>query len=353
MTSPWVRRIGRTVLLACASGESLATAAQDTELTLETPEEWKQWIGEGVGLDRLVTLTRDLSATSEFFTNELGFHVIPGQVFDDGFAVNYIYFHRRPLFEIQSIYNKQLAQEKWGDVEVRFLEKHQGGFQVGIGVSDIPEARRRVRQLNLPEQGSLGSPAQTGFEGTQAPYENKSAVLLAQDQREPYQYVAPLYFTNYTDVARKDGRERRPEDIHPALRHTHPNTATQIMAVYMAVDDLDKALSAYRSLGFTRAALGEHEQWGARMARLPALSADLLLLEATQPDGIVGNFLRGRGQAVAAMGVRIGVQDLALAQSVIEHNTGRSMTRYEIRNRPGFFVPPELTSDVFVEFVQE
>jgi hypothetical protein len=47
------------------------------------------------------------------------------------------------------------------------------------------------------------------------------------------------------------------------------------------------------------------------------------------------------------------VRDLALAQSIVEHNTGRSMVRYDVGSRPGFLAPPELTSGLFVEFVQE
>ena len=340
-------------VLACLSCVRVVIASEEGRDELREPAELRQLVGEGVGLDRLITLARELSATSEVFVNELGFNVTPGQIFNDGFAVNYIFFHQRPLFEILSIYDKQLALEKWGDVEVRFLEKQQGGFQIGIGVSDIPRVRQHVNRLNLTEQGALGSPAQTVFTGVQEPFENKAAVVLGEEQRDPHHYVVPVFFTNYTYTALNVGRERRPEDRHPALRNTHPNTATRIAAAYLAVDNLDKAISAYEDLGFTSVVRGEHKHLGARTATLNAINADVVLLEPLQPDGIVGNFLRERGTATGAMGVSIAVQDLELARSIVEHNTGRSMVSYDTGYGPSFLVPPEITSDVYIEFVQE
>ena len=88
-------------------------------------------------------------------------------------------------------------------------------------------------------------------------------------------------------------------------------------------------------------------------ATLDAACADLVLLEPDRAGGRVDRFLRARGQVVAPMGVRIGVRDLDLAQGLIEHNTGCSLVRYDIEERAGFLVPPERTSDVFVEFVQD
>ncbi len=345
--------LGALLLGVAAWVGAVACSARPLHPVAPVPPDLAPWVGEGVGLDRLVTLTRDLGATSAFFGDELGFAVSPGQVFHDGFAVHYVTFRDRPLFEIQSIYDRERALAEWGPTEVRFLDAQEGGFQIGIGVSDIPRARRQLAALGVPERGALGSPAQTSFDGTQAPMANKSAVLLPEELPGPHAHLTPVYFTNYTHVARGSGRERPPAARHPALRERHPNGATRIDAVYLAVDDLEEALAAYGDLGFTGFALGEHEAWGARMATLDAHSAELVLLAPARPGGPVADFLRERGQRVAPLGMRVAVRDLDLAQSIVEHNLECSLRRYRVAGVPCFLVPLERTAGVFVEFTQE
>jgi len=122
----------------------------------------------------------------------------------------------------------------------------------------------------------------------------------------------------------------------------------------IAVRSLETALQFYeRELGFSVSLRETVEHEKVNVAMLPAGGPRIELLEATDPDSVIGKFIEKRGEGLHHVAVK--VPDLAAAVQRLKSSGARLLND----PRPGagghlyVFVHPSSTGGVLLELIQE
>ena len=122
----------------------------------------------------------------------------------------------------------------------------------------------------------------------------------------------------------------------------------------IAVRSLETALQFYeRELGFSVSLRETVEHEKVNVAMLPAGGPRIELLEATDPDSVIGKFIEKRGEGLHHVAVK--VPDLAATVQRLKSSGARLLND----PRPGagghlyVFVHPSSTGGVLLELIQE
>jgi methylmalonyl-CoA epimerase len=122
----------------------------------------------------------------------------------------------------------------------------------------------------------------------------------------------------------------------------------------VAVRSLDQALRFYeQQLGFTVSLRETVQQEKVNVAMLPAGGPRIELLEATEPDSVIGKFIEKRGEGLHHVAVK--VPDLDATVERLKAGGARLLND----PRPGagghlyVFVHPSSTGGVLLELIQE
>jgi len=122
----------------------------------------------------------------------------------------------------------------------------------------------------------------------------------------------------------------------------------------VAVRSLDQALRFYeQQLGFTVSLRETVQQEKVNVAMLPAGGPRIELLEATEPDSVIGRFIEKRGEGLHHVAVK--VPDLNATVERLKAGGARLLND----PRPGagghlyVFVHPSSTGGVLLELIQE
>jgi methylmalonyl-CoA epimerase len=122
----------------------------------------------------------------------------------------------------------------------------------------------------------------------------------------------------------------------------------------IAVRSLDRALEFYRDqLGLEVSFRETVEQEKVNVAMLPLGEPRIELLEPTEPDSVIGNFLDKRGEGLHHVAIR--VPNLAASVERLRASGARLLN--EPRSGAGghlyVFVHPSSTGGVLIELIQE
>ena len=133
-----------------------------------------------------------------------------------------------------------------------------------------------------------------------------------------------------------------------------PANELKIDHLGVAVRSLDQALRFYeQQLGFAVSMRETVQHEKVNVAMLPAGGARIELLEATEPDSVIGKFIEKRGEGLHHVAVK--VPDLNAAVQRLKAGGARLLND----PRPGagghlyVFVHPSSTGGVLLELIQE
>jgi methylmalonyl-CoA epimerase len=132
-----------------------------------------------------------------------------------------------------------------------------------------------------------------------------------------------------------------------------PASELKIDHLGVAVRSLDQALRFYEQLGFTVSLRETVQHEKVNVAMLPAGGPRIELLEATDPDSVIGKFIEKRGEGLHHVAVK--VPDLDAAVQRLKAGGSRLLND----PRPGagghlyVFVHPSSTGGVLLELIQE
>ena len=121
----------------------------------------------------------------------------------------------------------------------------------------------------------------------------------------------------------------------------------------IAVRSLDDALRFYQQLGFTAGLRETVPLEKVKVAMLPAGGPRIELLEATEPDSVIGKFIEKRGEGLHH--VAVNVPDLNAAVERLKAGGARLLND----PRPGagghlyVFIHPSSAGGVLLELIQE
>jgi 4-hydroxyphenylpyruvate dioxygenase-like putative hemolysin len=283
---------------------------------------------EMASIDHVRILVHDIAAAENQYRSVLGFDMTRTEpvLYPEGSLHNGAALTDGTYLELIGIADrdKLLKSRPW---IVDFLKDRQGAHSVGMIVASAKDVADRLQSR-----------------GIEAPV---FSLVSHHPGTKPILLVTPklvnlpdgaIFFLEY------------PQQVS-AQTTVQPNTTQGILAVWIVVEDLEKASQESQTLGFHPGRLLEFKNLGARGRELETGRGKILLLEATSSGKPTANFFRQRGQGV--MGFTLAVGDIAKAQSLIGEKTTRSFPTYDGSFGKSFLVPPEVTNGVWIEMVQK
>jgi hypothetical protein len=130
-----------------------------------------------------------------------------------------------------------------------------------------------------------------------------------------------------------------PEVLHPSF--DHPNSASSLSAILVAVNDLEKAAAGYASIAKLSSREVAFPEFGAVAKEIVLARGSIFLLQATGPSGPTAQRIKTSGEGL--FGMRLAVTDLGQARKVIG---GKNVSK---DNRT-VLVSPENAAGAWLEF---
>jgi hypothetical protein len=132
---------------------------------------------------------------------------------------------------------------------------------------------------------------------------------------------------------------------------SQPNTAQGTIAVWILVNNLEKASKDMEMIGFHSRRQVNFDVLGASGREFEIGEGRILLLESASPDKPAADFSRERVQGV--IGLTVSVSDLKKAKSLFQENTHRALATYDGIYGKSLLVPAELANGTWIEMVQK
>lgn len=295
-------------------------------------------LGEGRGIDHVIVFVHDLEAAKDVYRDMFGFTVPPrgeSWTLPSGFKLSEISFPKNYLEWRAIDDSKKAAQQRPG--YVTFLEQHQGALTLVLNVSSADSTADFLRRRGLKVRGP--EPAPFMAEGTATPA--FWCVFL-----EPDLPGLVSAFCEYAPSIEEHFHRTKVEEWQ-----RHPNTATGIKSVWIAVRDLKAATKAYESVGLRAGKKRDLPELGATGREIEAGQGVILLLQPKGKNGKAASFLADRGEGI--MGVSIGAAELMAARKLLETTTKRDFIPYIGPYGTSMLIPAELAYGLWIEMFQE
>jgi hypothetical protein len=203
---------------------------------------------------------------------------------------------------------------------------YEGPRRADIIVSSAGQTAR-----NLSNSGTKMKPPVPGSRVFPLPMGMTTLKWLSLDfdERLPSR---PIYFIEILNTP----------EIEAALpRPPHPNTAFEMKAILVAVNDLEKAAAGYANIGKLSAREIPMPALGAVAKEIVLQRGSILLLRATDPSGPVARRLAAEGEG--NMGVQLTVKDLAQTRKAVGEKNISKDKRYVL-------VAPENAAGTWLQF---
>jgi catechol 2,3-dioxygenase-like lactoylglutathione lyase family enzyme len=294
------------------------------------------------GLDHVRILVHDLEATKDLFRDVLGFYVSARgdnyihplgtfqtfSRFTNGFMLEYMAIHDRPMATVER------------PEMVHFLDHWEGGHSVVLNVTSTQETSEMLRARGFPVTAPVPG---TRRRVTDDPSPSPPRWWLVNFESAPF----PPYLLSFIQYQQSWEELRAAR----AQESRHPNTATRVLAVWMAVPDAEATAQYFTSLGLP-------SQRTVQVPRLGAIAQEirvgenhsLLLLQSLQPEGEVGRFVKERGGA-GIVGVSLEVTDLETAATRLAQGNIETKPSYPGVYGKSLLVPAECARGLWIELV--
>ena len=264
-------------------------------------------------LDHVMVMVRDLQVASANF-GRLGFRVIPGGVLPGGLENTLIPFGvGKPYVELVGIRSPGGAQIRDNE---EFLARGEGAIYAGLRVASADSVAKRLREIGIavpdPFTGTIKVEGVT--ETPPALWKDVIVPHGSSPRADPLFFVESL--GDYRALlAAQDPELLRRYDEQRSL--PHPNGATALSSVWLAVEDLDLAVRRYEHLGFERVREFRVEPLEARAIEVALARGSLLLLESESPRGPIRRLLDLRQFGTELPGISVEVPNLEQALASI------------------------------------
>jgi len=289
-------------------------------------------IGKANGLDRIVSLVRDLEVARRWLAR-LGFALTPGFQYGDGAATESVALGDGTSLEFSTAGNNAGLK--------RDLAQRQGPHYAGIEVENVLRAA-----FNLKGRGFKHGP----FEAIRpiVPKADKTwrpvAYSFALDgQSGP---LGAAIFTEYDRFNQAQLAKAYPGVFKPRVAK-HPNEAVRLSAAWFAVQNLDAATKLVAKAGFPLGRqMGYAPLGGAFAQELSCGRGALVLFGFNRPGGVVDNIKRWGDYL---MGYSLAVADLGRARAYMKKAGIEASPPYEGMYGSSVLIGPEVAGGAWLE----
>jgi catechol 2,3-dioxygenase-like lactoylglutathione lyase family enzyme len=282
----------------------------------------------------------DLEAAARTYQDVLGFSKPqPGRL-PNGIRNFNFYFADSTYLELLTHYDRGKAT--W---LADFTDQHSGALFVVLSTWSAEAtaaflARRGLR-ISKPVSGTIQTAAE------QAMPEEKWKTFAYEKSPLPGD---PLYFIAYNRNGREAYLEKLKDRRVRRLLY-HDNTALGLHAVWLAVEDLEKATQAFSAAGFTAGRRFSDPRLHANGQVIEAGQGAIHLLASATADGEIAQVLRRRGGPGLA-GLTIEAGSAEAAGRLIGGRTRRTFVPSAGLLGPSVLIPPELAHGVWLDFAE-
>ena len=279
-------------------------------------------------IDHVRVLVRDIAAAQNTL-HALGFEMRRPEpsVYQEGSAHNSAPLSDGTYLELVGIADREklLKSRPW---IVEFLQHYQGAHSVGLITSSAKDVSDRLKS-----------------QGIDAPI---FTLIGSNPEAKPFLVITPkladlpegaIFFVEYP------WKRSSPPQV------SQPNTAQGTIAVWILVNNLEKASKDMEMIGFHSTRQVNFDVLGASGREFDVGEGRILLLESASPDKPAADFSRGRVQGV--IGLTVSVSDLKKAKSLLQENTHRELATYDGIYGKSLLVPAELANGTWIEMVQK
>lgn len=297
-------------------------------------------LGSGRGLDHLAVATKDLETTIQQYHQTLGFAAPQRTKLPNGIENGIIWFADGTYLELFTIFDP----EKAGFIAA-VVGDNEGGMFYALDVSSAEGTITYLRAQGCEVTDPIGGTTAIAGMSDPPPELWRYVMFL-----KPITPANEVFFIEYHWDTLAALSEKYPE-FNPAAGANHANTAQSLKSVWIAVEDVDTAVQAYTSMGLSAGPEITVPQIHAAGVTIEAAQSTILLLAATQPDGVTASFLAQRG--AGPIGTSIEVADLQMAADLIAANDKPSLVPYDGSYGRSVLVPAERTTGIWLELFQK
>jgi catechol 2,3-dioxygenase-like lactoylglutathione lyase family enzyme len=286
------------------------------------------------GLDHVTIVVHDLAAAKRLYS-ELGFSTVGNGRYPDGAEGAWVNFLTPAAtgslsladvtgyLELIAPYDATLSG---GRRLADFLEQGEGAHSAGLRVASAEQAARDLRAAGLKINGPTAGTV--SLDGEKEPPPPRWWNINFVDKVASH----PLFLIQYA---------ARPATPPPGFSPPapHPNSATSLSALLIAVNDIEGAATQYGSIAKVGAREISMPELGATATEMVLEHGSIFLLKATDPGGPTAQRLRARGEGILAL--KIAVADLGQARKQAEKNVSK--------NKQQVLVSPENGAGVWLE----
>jgi catechol 2,3-dioxygenase-like lactoylglutathione lyase family enzyme len=272
-------------------------------------------------LDHVVIAVHGLETAKRIYS-ELGFAITPGGRHPGGTQNAMAGFRGNGYVELLTPYDATLPG---GSEVAKLLDQGEGAFEAGLEIDSAEQAARDLSASGIkikgPTPGTIVRPSD------KEPPPTRWWTISFADK------VAsrPLFLIQYV----LDPASPRPP-IPP-----HPNTASGLSALLIAVNDPEKAAAGYGNIGKLSPTEIPLPEFGAVAKEIVLARGSIFLLRATDPTGPTAQRLKDQGEGI--LGVRLTVTDL--------DETRRAIRRKNVsKDEQSVLVSPENAAGVWLQF---
>lgn len=246
-------------------------------------------------LDHAIIAVRDLDSAKVVYSG-LGFAVIEGGRHPTGTQNSAARFSGGGYLELITPYDAGLPG---GKRYAELLKKGDGPAFAGLEITSAEQAAKDLSAVGVkvsgPTPGTIIRPGETTPPPTRwwsLGFENEIA-------------SRPLFLLQYV----------RDPSRQPPPRPPNPNSASYLSALFIAINDSEKAAAGYGNIGKLSGREIELPEFGAIAKEIVLTRGSIFLLRSTDPTGPTAQHLKSRGEGI--LGVRLSVADLGQTRKSI------------------------------------
>lgn len=283
--------------------------------------------------DHIRILVHDISAARNSYRDQLGFsfRYTEPYVYAEGSAHDTSDMPDGTYLELVGITDRaKLEQVRFWIV--RFLETQEGVHSIGLLVPSVNSIADRLQSRGIT------API---FKLARANPQDPPVLLVTP--KLPHLPEGAIFFLEYPPRKREGGDSK-------AAPMGQTNTAERIIAVWIVVKDLARAVEEMEMLGFRRFRSMRSATLGAEVREFAADRGQIVLLGAAG-SGAAAQFAKARGMGV--IGFTLAAADLERARALVERSNGQHFETYQGLYGTSFLIPGDLADGAWNEMAQE
>jgi hypothetical protein len=257
-------------------------------------------------LDHVTLAVKNINSAKNNYSNQLGFTIKEGRVHKNGLINSFIKFSDGSALELVTTNE---PKDDLADWYKNFINNSEG-----VAFTALENDQLDLLYDKLTESGFVINKQS-----------NNSSYSIVNFQ--PQDFMHHFFFINYT------------HKIYDSLEtFKHKNGATKLFAVWISIDNIDKAKKQYSLFGFNNFSYLSIPSQNLNGMKIELTKSKIYLLFSSFKNKI--------------MGVTLLTNDILKSQSYFQKSLQINFEIFKDSRGKSIFIPPDYTSNIWIEFLE-